>query len=181
MAGTAKKSPPKLKLISGRLEEEPAEPKKEMTLGKAFIASAKSWSPIFGLGILLTAGAIGLRYVTGDEKRMTTFSMVMNLEEIVAGGGNNSGITDLAMQNLESMEKIGGEELLLLRRAIERMEAKCRGECEPLINRMKVLQKKWERRIDSRRPISDLRWRGPGLKNAPLLRRAPQKLARSRC
>ncbi|MCP4647440.1 MAG: hypothetical protein GY852_06860 [bacterium] len=185
MASEAKKKRAEFKLIHGELKEEPPAPKKKMSgqkakLGGVRIWAAKNWMGAVGIGVLLTLGAVGLRHLDGERnEEIIRFNVSMNIEQILESSGG-SHLRELALKNLESMEKIGGEELLLLKKAIEKVEEKCK-DCEPLINRMKALEKKWEKHIDSRRPISDLKWKGPGLKKAPVLKRVPQKLARSRC
>ncbi len=179
----------KFKLITGGLNDldsNPEKSKRKPTIfGRCMCQIAKNWVVILGVGALLSFGVVGLNYIRGEkgEVRMIGFNVNTNLLYLLDNVDRwPSRTRRIALQNLETIEKVRESELIELKKAIEKVERKCNA-CGDLLERLKTVEKRWKAYVEKEKgkPVSDLRWRRPTMPKIPSLKRVPQKVARSKC
>ncbi len=136
-----------------------------------------------GLAIVIIGGsALAMGAICGIKSEEKTYGeyrsetlgehILSNLRE------ERLGKAEEAVQQFEGIRAAGNEnEVKILERTIGNMKEKC-GSCKGMTNRLKAVRDRWEKSLQGK-PVSDLKWMPKPQK--PVLKRVPQKLARSRC
>ena len=136
-----------------------------------------------GLAIVLIGGsalAIGAVYGIKSEEKTYGEHMSETLGEHILSkiGEGKLEKAEEAVQQFEGIRAAGNEnEVKILERTIGNMKEKC-GSCNGMTNRLKAVRDRWKESLQGK-PVSDLKWRPKPRK--PVLKRSPQKVARSRC